>query len=148
MRRLQRWLAGLWILAFGFGVAPAHAQESSPELERLAQAVASHPEDPDLLFALAQRLTAHARDADAVEQLRTLTARWPAHRPEAWLLLGRLLYELGRAEEAVPPLERAVRARPGIRALRTSSSASRCRRAAAATRPSRSSSSPPARPPS
>jgi tetratricopeptide (TPR) repeat protein len=107
MRRLQRWLAGLWILAVAFGVAPAHAQPGSAELERLAQAVASHPEDPDLLFAFARSLTAHARDAEAVEQLRKLTARWPEYRPEAWLLLGRLLYQQGRSQEAVPPLERA-----------------------------------------
>ena len=106
MRRL-RWLAGLSMLAVTFGVAPARAQQSSAELEHLAQAVASHPEDPDLLFAYARSLTANARDEEAVEQLRRLNARWPEHSAEAWLLLGRLLYELGRAEEAVSPLERA-----------------------------------------
>lgn len=109
MRRLRPWLYGFWILAFGLWSVPAQAQaDSANELERLAQAVASHPDDPDLLFALAQRLAESAREEEAVEHLRILTTRWPEHRPEASLLLGRLLYELGRAEEAVPHLERAT----------------------------------------
>ena len=112
MRRLQGWLAALWLLAGAFGAAPVRAQETSAELEHLAKAVASHPEDPDLLFAFAQSLTAHQRDADAVEQLHELTARWPEHSAEAWLLLGRLLYQLSRAGEAVAPLERACRLDP------------------------------------
>jgi tetratricopeptide (TPR) repeat protein len=109
MRRLRPWLCGLWLLAFGLASAHANARAvASDEIERLAQAVASHPDDPDLLFALAQRLAADARDEAAVEKLKTLVARWPDHRPEASLLLGRLLYGLGRAEEAVPHLERAT----------------------------------------
>jgi hypothetical protein len=107
MRRVRAWLCGLWILAVGLWAVPGHATPAD-ELERLAQAVASHPEDPDLLFALAQRLAEGGREQEAVERLRTLSASWPDERPEAWLLLGRLLYQLGRAQEAVPPLERAV----------------------------------------
>jgi tetratricopeptide (TPR) repeat protein len=91
------------------GSAHAQAQAASAdEIERLSQAVASHPDDPDLLFALVQRLVADGRDEAAVERLQTFVAGWPDHRPEAWLLLGRLLYGLGRAEQAVPHLERAT----------------------------------------
>jgi len=111
MRRLRPWLCGLWILAFGLWAAPVHAN-AADEIERLAQAVASHPEDPDLLFAYARGLAANGRPAEAVERLDTLTSRWPEHAAEAWLLLGRLLYELDRAAEAVAPLERACALEP------------------------------------
>jgi Tfp pilus assembly protein PilF len=114
MKRLRAWLYGLWLLAFGLWPVLAHAQGAAPrELERLAQAVKSHPNDPDLLFALAQRLAANAHEGEAVEKLRTLTARWPRHRPDAWLLLGRLLYQQGLPADAIAPLEQAVALDPG-----------------------------------
>jgi tetratricopeptide (TPR) repeat protein len=100
----------LSLLAALLGAVPVPAQEPSaaPELDRLAQAVASHPDDPDLLFAFAQSLAANGREADAVEQLQALEARWPEHHKEVPLLLGRLLHGLGRSAEAVPHLEHAV----------------------------------------
>jgi tetratricopeptide (TPR) repeat protein len=108
MRALR--LLGFTLLAALLDASPLRAQEPSvpPELDRLARAVASYPEDPDLLFAFAQSLAAHGRDAEAVEQLRALDARWPEHRKDVPLLLGRLLHGLGRSAEAVPHLERAV----------------------------------------
>jgi tetratricopeptide (TPR) repeat protein len=109
MRRLQGWLSALWILAVALSVAPAHAEQApAGELEYLAQAVASHPDDPDLLFAFAQSLAANRREAEAVEHLLALDARWPEHRRDLPLLLGRLLHGLGRSAEAVPHLERAA----------------------------------------
>jgi tetratricopeptide (TPR) repeat protein len=111
MRRLRPWLCGLWILVFGLSAAPVRAN-AADDIERLAQAVASNPEDPDLLFALAQRLAESGREQEAVERLRTLTESWPEQRPEAWLLLGRLLHQLDRPAEAVPPLERACALEP------------------------------------
>lgn len=109
MKRLRLWLFGLWLLAFGLWPVHTRAQAApGSELERLAQAVASHPDDPDLRFAFAQSLAANAREQEAVEQLLTLTMRWQGARPEASLLLGRLLHQLGRPEEAVPHLERAA----------------------------------------
>jgi len=101
----------LWrlALALALGLAPGPARSgATDDLERLAQAVAEHPEDPDLLFALAQRLAAARRVGEAVERLTILVDRWPGHRAEASLLLGRLLLATGRPERAVPHLERAV----------------------------------------
>jgi len=104
-------LMRLWrcLLALGFGLVPALARGDTPDaLERLAQAVASHPDDPDLLYSLAQRLAANARPEEAVEKLSLLVSRWPAHRPEASLLLGRLLLQLDRPGQAAAELERAL----------------------------------------
>jgi tetratricopeptide (TPR) repeat protein len=105
MGRLMRvWHCAL-ALALGVSTGPARGDEA---VARLAEAVASHPDDPDLLFALARELAASDRKAEASERLETLVRRWPTHRAEALLLLGRLHYELGRAEQAVPVLERAL----------------------------------------
>jgi len=115
MKRMRAWLCGLWMLVFGFAPVHTHAHaQAAPvsELERLARAVASHPEDPDLLFALAQRLAESEQTDAAVERLSTLVERWPDYRPEASLQLGRLLFEQGRAEAAVPHLERAAALEP------------------------------------
>ena len=107
--RLWHFLLALW-----FGLAPGLARGDAPDaLERLTQAVASHPDDPDLLYSLAQQLAAQAHTQAAIEQLGVLVARWPEHRPEASLLLGRLLLEQGRPEQAIPELERAVALDPG-----------------------------------
>lgn len=107
MSRLLR--LGRCLLYLALGCVAGLARADAPTaLERLAAAVASHPDDPDLRFAFARDLAAEHRNDEAVEQLTLLTSRWPNHRPEAPLLLGRLLFELGRYAEAVPPLERAV----------------------------------------
>jgi tetratricopeptide (TPR) repeat protein len=105
MGRLMRpWHCAL-ALALGFLGGPARGDEA---IARLAEAVASHPDDPDLLFALARELAASDRKAEAVLRLETLVERWPAFRAEAPLLLGRLHRELGDPDRAVPALERAL----------------------------------------
>lgn len=107
MSRLVR--LGQFMLSLVLGLVPGLARAEAPNaLESLAEAVASHPDDPDLLYALAQQLAAGERNEEAVEKLSLLTARWPEHRPEAPLLLGRLLYELDRPAQAVPALELAL----------------------------------------
>ena len=69
------------VLALGLLVGTARGDEVA--LTRLTEAVASHPDDPDLLFALAQELAASGRKAEAVERLETLVRNWPAYRSEA-----------------------------------------------------------------
>jgi len=112
MGRLMRFWHCALALVLGLPAEPALADESVA-LARLAEAVASHPDDPDLRFALARELAASGRDAEAAAQLETLVQRWPSYRAEAPLLLGRLHYELGRPEQAVPALERALALDPG-----------------------------------
>ena len=106
MGRLMRIAHCGLVLALGILAGIARGDEAA--LTRLTEAVASHPDDPDLLFALAQELAASGRKAEAVERLETLVRDWPAYRPEAALLLGRLHYELGHSERAVPALEHAL----------------------------------------
>ncbi len=107
MSRLIR--LGRCLLLLILMIAPALARADEPSaIERLSEAVASHPNDPDLLYALARSLAAAQRNDEAVEKLTLLTTRWSEHRPEAWLLLGRLLFESGESARAVPALERAI----------------------------------------
>lgn len=108
--RLARCLLSL-LLTCVPGLARADAPDA---LERLAEAVASHPDDPDLLWAFARHLEADRRTPEAIETLTLLTTRWPRFAPEASLLLGRLLYESGDAERAVPALEQALALDPDV----------------------------------
>jgi tetratricopeptide (TPR) repeat protein len=103
---MRMWHCAL-ALALGLPIGPARGDDATA-LARLEAAVASHPDDPDLRFALAQELAASERRAEAVEQLETLVRRWPEYRAEAPLLLGRLRHELGDPERAVPALEHAL----------------------------------------
>ena len=98
------------LLVFGvlaFALLPARVDALS-EIERLETAVREHRDDADLVWALAQRLAESDRLPEAVERLGGYIERWPDRRPDAELTLGRWLYDLGRDEEAVGHLERAV----------------------------------------
>ena len=70
-------------------------------LERLRQVAAAHPDDPDLAWALARELADGGDPDAALGALRRFRERWPDRRPEAARILGRLLHETGRDEEAV-----------------------------------------------
>lgn len=74
-------------------------------LERLRQVAAAHPDDPDLAWALARDLADGGDPDAALGVLRRFRERWPGRRPEAARILGRLLHETGRDEEAVEILD-------------------------------------------
>ncbi|MHB8631157.1 MAG: helix-turn-helix domain-containing protein, partial [Candidatus Limnocylindria bacterium] len=64
----------------------------------------------ELVLLQAEGDLAAGRASNALDRLRTLAARAPAElRPRAARLEGRALLALGRAQEAVAPLEEAVR---------------------------------------
>ncbi len=98
--------AGVLFLA---GIAAAG---SAASLERLQEAAARHPEDPDLHWALAQGLAGAGRTQEAVAVLEASLQRWPDWRPDAALTLGIWLYELERDAEAASWLEQALRDDP------------------------------------
>jgi len=81
--------------------------DADPALARLRAAVARHPDDPDLAWALARGLAEAGRTAEARGRLARDVRRWP-ERPDAHLLLGTLLADAGRDAEAVRHLERAA----------------------------------------
>jgi len=105
-------LAPAWLaLAPAQAGASAGPGASTGVGEELARAVALHPDDPDLLFALASHLEGAGDAEGAAERFQQFARRFPERRPDLWLRLGRLLQELGRHEQAVPVLERAVASR-------------------------------------
>lgn len=75
--------------------------------ERLREATLRHPDDRDLIFALAHQLEREGRVDEAVAALETLVERWPddASGP---LRLGALLVAHGRHAEALPALDLAL----------------------------------------
>jgi len=93
---------------------PAAALE---DIDRLREAVARHPDDPDLAWALARHLADTAPASEAVEALEALVVRWPGNA-EARLRLGRLLAALGRHADAVVQLAEAVALAPQSGAAR------------------------------
>ena len=81
---------------------PAAADGFQP----LRDAVARYPEDRDLAWALARSL-ADAGNADAIETLEVVVARWSDHT-DAHLRLGALLSAEGRDREALTHFDVAV----------------------------------------
>ena len=104
----------LFLLAcLALAAAPVRAEpDSGTEVAQLERAVAAHPDDPDLLWALAGALADASRLEEGVEQLRTFRARWPDRRPDAALRLGQWLYTLGRDAQALEALEESVSRAP------------------------------------
>ncbi|MEM7409510.1 MAG: tetratricopeptide repeat protein [Myxococcota bacterium] len=102
---------GLAVLLAWLAVAPSIAA-SSESTDRLAEAAAAHPEDPDLAWLLARELADAGETEAAIDQLRALVRRWPERRPGVRLLLGRLLSSQGQDAEAIPHLEGAVAQQP------------------------------------
>lgn len=114
------------IASFALGIAPyttragetmgtgtgAEASAAPSALERVAQAAAAHPDDPDLAFTHARHLARAARAAEALEATRRFVKRWPRHRPDAHVEIARTLLDHGATPEARSLLDEAVRRRP------------------------------------
>lgn len=105
MRRVPLLFA---LLSFAAPPAPA----ATPAVDRLASAVADHPDDPDLSFAYARALFDAGQRDEAAARLTRHLRRWPEQPVRGPRLLGRWLYELGRYEDAVAVLERALATHP------------------------------------
>jgi arylsulfatase A-like enzyme/cytochrome c-type biogenesis protein CcmH/NrfG len=77
----------------------------------LASALATNPDDPDLLSAYAERLLQQGREAEAEAALTRAVDKSPFHQ-RARRLLGQLLQEGGRSQDAVAVYEEMLRIRP------------------------------------
>jgi tetratricopeptide (TPR) repeat protein len=77
----------------------------------LASALATNPDDPDLLSAYAERLRKQGKDADAETALIRAVAKSPFHQ-RARRQLGQLLQESGRSQDAVKVYEEMLRIMP------------------------------------
>jgi hypothetical protein len=94
-------------------VPRADAQGSGlSAVERLQSAIAHHPDDPDLIWALARKLARIGRVADAMKQTRDFLARWPRRRPHARIEIARSLLEAGANTEALVLLDEELREKP------------------------------------
>ena len=146
MSRLRAWLCGLWLLAFALGLvhgarARRRRRARSSASRRRWRAI---PTIPICSSRSRSSLAASERRRRGGRAARARSpTRWPDYRPEASLLLGRLLFEQGRPAEAVPRARARAGARSRIRARRSSILGLALQgAAAAAARPSRTSSSP------
>jgi len=77
----------------------------------LASALATSPDDPDLLSAYAERLRQQGKDAEAEAALTRAVAKSPFHQ-RARRLLGQLLQEGGRSQDAIGVYEEMLRIKP------------------------------------
>ncbi len=92
---------------------PAAAELPGPSaIERLRNATALHPDDPDLAWAFARKLAAGGERDEALRQTRRFLARWPERRPDARVEIARSLLESGAAPEARALLDEELRERP------------------------------------
>jgi Flp pilus assembly protein TadD len=106
MTRALHAIAFALVLGLALHAAAATSQEDA--LAALRAAVASHPDDPDLSWALAQALEAVGRYDLAADQMQRHLARWPERPSNGFAALGRCAYRAGRTDEAAKALERAL----------------------------------------
>ena len=90
----------------------ARVETDPSALERLAEAAAAHPDDPDLALAWGNALAQAGRNSEAADVLRQAEARWPGRRPELRLRIVQLLYTAGRDEEALAAVDALLAAEP------------------------------------
>lgn len=101
------------LLAASAGLAPpARGAPPVDPLAKLERAVAVHPDDPDLLWALAMALDRSGRPVEALERLESFRSRWPERRPDVQVEIGRLRYRAGLEGEALEALEGALERDP------------------------------------
>jgi tetratricopeptide (TPR) repeat protein len=113
LKRSRRAEVALVALALCAWVSSARAEPERAAAEsRLRRAVAAHPDDPALAWALATEL-ARSEPRAALDALARFARRWPAQRPDLERTRGRLHYALGEDVAALAALDRAVAARPG-----------------------------------
>jgi len=93
------------------GIALAHMQRFEEAHEAVKKALALAPELPDANLALAEVLRAEGNKEEGVRVLRALIDREPAHEP-AYVLLGDLLFDLGRYDETATVMRKAIRIFP------------------------------------
>ena len=90
-----------------------HAERREQAVATLRKALRQVPDDPDVLFALAQAYWGDdERKSDIEALLRRVVDIAPRHAT-AWSLLGSLLHETDRPEEAIECYRRVVTIEPG-----------------------------------
>ena len=105
---------GLVVTALAIFLAgPIRAEvPGSDAIKRIEEAIKIHPEDPDLAWALARKLAAAGRGADAMRETRGYLGRWPERRPGARLEIARSLLEANQSAEALTLLDEELRQNP------------------------------------
>ena len=103
------------VIAAAFVASVVAADEVTPTedaIVRLAAATSAHPDDPDLAWAYAKALSRAGQAQTAALQMEQYAARWPTRRDDVHLATGRMLFEAGRAQDALGRLEAAVQHNP------------------------------------
>jgi len=88
-------------------LALALMQRNVKDAEPLVTQALRHQDNPDLAMSHVQVLVEMQRYGDAIEQLQTITRKYPK-RAEAWLILGSIQYEQGQDKLAEASLSRYI----------------------------------------
>jgi tetratricopeptide (TPR) repeat protein len=101
----------LYLVALSFsmkGIAHSEKRETEAALQDFTLANRLFPWSPDFHSNLANAL--EGADPDTAEEHYRAATRWPGSRTSLhWYNLGRFLFDRGRSEEAVAPLEEALK---------------------------------------
>ncbi len=112
MRGLRKLLTALTVIAAVVSAAPVGAEVGLSPLDRLRQAVASHPGDPDLRWALARKLATAGHANEALATTQTFVNAWPERHPRARVTIARQLVTHGAWAEAADLLDAHLAASP------------------------------------
>ncbi|MEM9173839.1 MAG: hypothetical protein AAGC67_01280 [Myxococcota bacterium] len=107
---LRRTLLGT-VLAL-VAAASVAAEPSPSAIDRLRTAVADHPDDPDLCWALVRKLADSGPAADAVVAIRRYVTDWPERRHGARVTIARKLLDRGALPEAAQLLDARITEAP------------------------------------
>jgi type IV pilus assembly protein PilF len=94
--------------SYKLGIAFLTEGRPAPALQELSKAEALKPDDPEILNALGMAYWARREFALAEEKLRKALTLQPGYS-EAWNNLGALYISLGRYDQAIGPLENALK---------------------------------------
>lgn len=100
------------VMLLGAWTAAADAPAPPSAVERLRAAVALHPSDPDLRFALARELARAGDAAGALDHARVFLARWPDRRADARIELAAALLDGAAPGAATTLLDEAIERAP------------------------------------
>ncbi len=109
MSGLRQIAAALLVGLLG-AASPLHGARdvTSQDVERFRAAVAEHPEDPNLAWALAMALRATGSKGEAIAAFREIGERFPARRARAYFEMARIYYDNAWYDRALELFEMVI----------------------------------------
>ena len=117
MTRRPRVIVTSLFLLLALFLGQGWAQDRSPSLRQLKQAVKDNPQDPKVYFNLGLKYVILGKDKEAIKAFQQAVKLKPDYA-EAQYELGRLKGERGDTGQAIKDLQRAVKLKPDFSAAR------------------------------